>query len=194
MPVNRRQRRRPAAQLLAEIPLEVVFDFASGHTFPDVHPTIDEFQDDWEPVAEEFVAKWIEEQPGSRPFGWWLNHGKERPIVNPCNGAFEDQQRASARFGCLYGDVWIGPHKNDGWWQQNSFLYLIEHNLLHPGERERATWLEQYTREQCIMSDIGWCHKTEPDSKKLITMLRDNPKVAWMYFRDLAKQYEIPRP
>lgn len=195
MAVPKRQRRRPAAQLLAEIPIEVMFDFEHGHTFPDVHPTIEDFEHSWEPVAEEFMAKWLEDNPGRRPFAWWLlEHGKERPIVNACGPDFEARERRAARFGCLHGDIWLGPHEHGGWWQQNSFLYLVGNNLLLPGERERAAQLEQSVNEMSAMSNIGWLRKTEPESRKLVTMLRDNPAVAWKHFYDLAKQYNISRP
>ena len=78
----------------------------------------------------EFVA----EQPGYRPFCWWLlTHKRERPILNDFLGPAAIARQRADSFDYLHTSILGGPGLSLHF-QQREPDYLAEHKLLLKGE------------------------------------------------------------
>ena len=97
-----------------------------------IFETLEEFTEAWEAVRDEVMPRYIEKNPGSRPFAWWrVDHGKELPVVEP---EIDDQRinydRSSDRHWQTFGYLW------NAFYLESQELYLRRNGLLLPGEDE----------------------------------------------------------
>src|SRR5688572_5271552 len=108
--IPKRQRRQRPTQLLAELDDDLRRDLELGYGFFNEYKTREEMQQAWGAFGEELLADFIEENPGDRPYCWWLcAHGKERPVVAAwATPAIVEQERARSRFGFLHSRIWSG--------------------------------------------------------------------------------------
>ena len=63
---------------------EVLRALRTGLTFFHPRPTREILSQAWKESGDEILTAWIEEHPGTRPFGWWLfvgvpTYGERRP-------------------------------------------------------------------------------------------------------------------
>jgi hypothetical protein len=91
----------------------------------------------WQVHGEELLEEFVAENPGQRPFAWWvLEHKKERPIADshePYGAEWAQHLREKNMFGYLHGNAFGGrdftplvePEEN----------YLDRHGLLTNEER-----------------------------------------------------------
>lgn len=128
------RRRQRTTERLADLHHDLRRDLETGHPFFGGFKTREDFDATWQAVGDELVAEWIEKHPGRRPFGWWLEHGIERPIVQ--TGPDPAVWRRNARFGFLHTRLYGGPEMTS--WQEGETVYLDRHGLLEDGELERA--------------------------------------------------------
>ncbi len=164
-PVPKR-RRKPPATALADLDRDLRRDLEKGRGFFAEYKTIEDMQAAWAGVGDELLAAWIEANPGTRPYAWWLLvHRKERPIVGQwATPEILDRERRDARFGYLCTSIWYGGNGHaSSYLQQEPTAYLLEHNLLLPGEYERfVEHLHSYL--------------TEPRANRIDLTIRTDPK------------------
>ena len=169
-PVPKR-RRKPPASALADLDSDLRRDLEHGHGFFTEYKTIEDMQAAWDAVGEELLAAWIEENPGTRPYAWWLLvHRKERPIVAKwADQRPMDRERREARFGFLDTSLWCGGTGHESsYFQQDPTAYLVEHNLLLPGEYERFIEHLNSRFAESHVKLIEWTLKHDPKNPRLL--------------------------
>lgn len=144
MPTNRRKRMPRRRTDTTELTWEMRYHLEHGYGIFGDRLTREEFEDAWDEHGETILAEFIEENPGRRPFAWWLlEHGEERPVVAPWATAKEVESYRSANcrrdtFGFLHTSVWAGKKPGGGYWslQEPEPFYLRRHGLLTAEEEE----------------------------------------------------------
>jgi hypothetical protein len=100
--------------------------------------TRDDFEAAWGQHGERLTAEFVRENPGRRPFAWWLLvHKRERPLVQP--GMITDgwvKELRASHFGFLHTEICGGPNMDS--YQEGECEYLHRLGLLEPGEFERS--------------------------------------------------------
>lgn len=140
MPLPKRQRRQKPADQLANLDEDLRRHLETGLPFFNEFATLEEMAAVWDVVGEELLAECVQRCPGERPYGWWLcQHRKERPVVATwATDEYVSRERERSKFGFLHFQIWSGAcgHKSS-YLQQNETAYLLENDLLEPGEFER---------------------------------------------------------
>lgn len=74
MPTNRQIRRPERRETFRGLTDEVrrCLEFGRGYL---EQPSIDVLREAWAYYGDAITVEWIEQQPGTRPFGWWLFYG-----------------------------------------------------------------------------------------------------------------------
>jgi hypothetical protein len=90
--------------------------------------TREEFDALWESHGEELTREWIEAHPGTRPFGWWLARGEERPVV--AEGPVARSAKFAHTFGFFHEEAGFNRHGV----QEPQASYLRRHGLLSAAE------------------------------------------------------------
>jgi hypothetical protein len=132
---------RDRRQDLAEIDFNQKQQLLTGRPFAwDLFgqlPTRDDFEQAWLIHGEKLTAAFVQENPGMRPFGWWLiDHGIERPVVG--QQWFTDEYREKLRaqgYGYLHTHAYGGPNFEP--YQEEEQDYLFRHGLLTVAEMEQ---------------------------------------------------------
>lgn len=103
--------------------------------------TREEFQAAWEQHGEELLRGYIAQNPGHRPFGWWLvTHGQERPL-NADGQLMESRCGAvQIRWGDRFREVFGFLHSDE--FQEDETAYLRRNGLLAPAELKALAALE----------------------------------------------------
>jgi hypothetical protein len=160
MPVPRRPRKQQAADTLAGLHRELRRDLECGYGFFQEYETKEEMAAAWDAVGKELLREWIAENPATRPYAWWLfDHGKERPVINDSGEEYLARERREARFGFLHTSIW----GRGGYFQQEPLDYLIEHDLLEPGELERYHALRLQRDAEFRAAHCTWRARHEPN-------------------------------
>jgi hypothetical protein len=95
------------------------------------YQSIEELRIGWEIHGDALTQDFAEMHPGCRCFGWWVDHGEERPIVCHCDAddCIERSCR-EAHFGFLHSSVGIPVCSVLQPWQEQEHTYLRRHRLL----------------------------------------------------------------
>jgi hypothetical protein len=97
------------------------------------------WREGWEQHRETLLAEYIAENPGMRPWPWWIfEHCQERPIINPAPPAVEAQFRKHGTiFGFLIANISHGHGASGGGlvpWLEPETDYLERMGLLTDSE------------------------------------------------------------
>ncbi len=170
MPRVPRPRKKPSAETLASLTEFQRMDLTLGYGFFDEYETLEEMTAVWELVEDEIMDQWCAERPGERPYAWWLlTHKLERPIIGAMGDEYVARRRREARFGYLNTHVW----GQGGYLQQPQTEYLIEHDLLLPGELERFTERQLRENADAIANFQKWKDRHEPNDDRKLAHFED---------------------
>jgi hypothetical protein len=105
MPTNRHLRRPERRETFVGLTDEVRRCLEHGRCYFMPYPSIDVLREAWQHYGETITAEWIAEQPGTRPFGWWLFVGVpkygERRTTQWWKPMHEEFRAAHCTYGIL---------------------------------------------------------------------------------------------
>ena len=121
---------------LAELDEEQVRHLSEGFHFFGGFSDKTTFLEAWQIHGAWITEKWIVERPGTRPFGWWLARGEERPIVNRfmSDEAIQLKRDDPEHFGFLHSHIFGGRGMLP--LQEDETDYLERHGLLTEADIE----------------------------------------------------------
>lgn len=150
------KRTRRARNRRAEIDPEIVAFLKDdeGAKFP-YFTTDEEIRTTWEQIREEFIARWAEQRPGTRPTAWWRFDASEprRRVGGTGQAAFEvlaDVEAYEMGIPISWVEPWhvdlYGPHfagkpidPSDPPAFEAQSTYIRRLGLLLPGELDRLS-------------------------------------------------------
>jgi hypothetical protein len=156
MPRSHRQsrKRKGSSDRRERIVCEVLRRGYSIETvFGEPEPTEAELEQCWERYGDEIVAEWVEQQPGSRPWGWWRFEAPEvrqrvdgvHPFDDPSYQQEADRYRRKGWIDLMATTFGVPKYQPGDWWAgfsraeyEDEWSYLDRHGLLTDQERFRA--------------------------------------------------------
>ncbi|MBL8798775.1 MAG: hypothetical protein JNM56_33085 [Planctomycetia bacterium] len=132
MPTNRRRRVQRRRQQITVLTVGQRYHLETGMHLLDGFDDRATFEAAWEMHRPDIMADFAAQQPGRRPFAWWLlDHGEERPVLHGRLTAAElqairDDERRGMYFGYLHCEGL----------QESEVSYLRRRGLLTAEERK----------------------------------------------------------